>query len=320
MNLSKSMTIIFLTLLLLWVGSAIYVMQQDASTPDTLKSEANHERSQAAIEYQTKLRALEQDYDKKKHIATGKTVFDRIYNTQEQTIFELIQRLADETLPETWSSEVKVEEFTHFILLIYLPHNSQDIAPDKVASHLGPILEYADWLLTDLAVFDRTHKSYLFFDKKMLNEIRKDGRLSNKWMALAEKQGQSFTRFNSVTIECDKEDSHLIVPISVAGPTGTITSYALLDTGASTTTIQNSTVTSTGADNLQTASHRDFRTANGVVSRAIVTRTINVGGIQRRIEIAVDPNNQISLLGVNFFEGMDYIIDSKNSAIYVWEK
>ena len=56
------------------------------------------------------------------------------------------------------------------------------------------------------------------------------------------------------------------------------------------------------------------------MSRAIVTRTINVGGIQRRIEIAVDPNDQVNLLGVNFFEGMDYIVDFKNSAIYVWEK
>lgn len=320
MNRSKLIGILFLVALLAWVGEIIYLAQQNAATPDRVKAAENQRRNRADIEYQKKIRALEQDYDKKKHLATGKTVFDRIYNTHGQSIVDLILRISDEALPEPWSSDVKVEEFTHFILLIYLPHNSQQVAPAQVISYLGPILGHCGWLLTDVAVFDSTHQSYLFFDKPMLDEIKKNGQLPKRLLARAEKQGQSFTQFNSITIECEKHESHLFLPIEVAGPSGIVTCYALLDTGASTTTLTYEVVSKTGFDNLQNAPRRSFNTANGTMSCPIVTREVNVGGFRKGIEVAVNQKDEMNLLGVNFFEGMDYIVDFQNSAIYVWEK
>lgn len=256
MNLFKLTFVIFVCSLLAWVGEIIYLSQQNAATPDRVKAEENQKRNRAKVEYQKKLRELEQEYEKKKHLATGNTLFDRIYNTQDQSIIELIQRISKEALPNSWSFDVKAEEFTHFILLIYLPHDSQKETPSQIVSHLGPVIKYCGWLLTDVAVFDKTHKSYLFFDKKMLVEIKRNGRLSKSSLYSAEKQGQSFTQFNSVTIECEKHESHLFLPIEVAGKRGIVTSYALLDTGASTTTLTSDIIRKTGHDNLQNTPDR----------------------------------------------------------------
>ena len=320
MNLLKLTFAVFVCTLLVWGGETLYLLQQNAATPDRVRAGENQKRIRAEVEYQKNLRALEQEYEKKKHLATGETVFDRIYNSQDQSIIELIQRVSKEALPDSWSSDVKVEEFTHFVLLIYLPHNSQQVAPDQIFSHLGPIIKYCGFLLTDVAVFDKTHKSYLFFDKTMLGEIKRNGQWSKRLISHAEKQGKSFTRFNSVTIECEKHESHLFLPIEVAGKSGIVTSYALLDTGASTTTLTSEIVTKTGFDNLQNAPRRNFNTANGPMSCPIVTREVNVGGFRKGIEVAVNQRDDINLLGVNFFEGMDYIVDFQNSAIYVWKK
>jgi predicted aspartyl protease len=320
MNLLKISITTVLLLSLAWAGSALFMIQRNTTTPARIESTEIQNRNKLEIEYQEKLREIQLDHTRKKLLATGETVFDRTYNTQEQGIAELIQNLASEALPETWSSEVKVEEFTHFILLIYLPHDSQQLAPSKVVAYLGPILEYSGWLLTDIAVFDRTHSSYMFLDKTMLDEIENYGKLSKSAITRAEQQGQSFTQFNSIVIECEKQDSHLFVPIEVVGPTGIIATYALLDTGASTTTLTNEIISKTGSDDLQVALRRRFSTANGTATFPIVTREVNVGGIRNSIEVAVDQKDSINLLGVNYFEGMDYLIDSQNSAIYVWKK
>jgi len=160
----------------------------------------------------------------------------------------------------------------------------------------------------------------LFFDKTMLDEIKRSKKLSNKTLSSAENHGQSFTQYNSVTIECEKQESHLFLPIEVAGKSGIVTSYALFDTGASTTTLTSEIVTKTGSDNLQNAPRRNFNTANGPMSCPIVTREVNVGGFRKGLEVAVNQRDDINLLGVNFFEGMDYVVDFQNSAIYVWEK
>ncbi|MDA3917339.1 MAG: hypothetical protein PF690_10235 [Deltaproteobacteria bacterium] len=118
MKLLKLISVIFIFALLVWAGEAIYFSQQNTATPDRVKTEENQKRKRAEVQYQKKIREFEQEYDKKKHLATGETVFDRIYNSQGQSIIELIQRLSNEALPTSWSSDVKVEEFTHFILLI----------------------------------------------------------------------------------------------------------------------------------------------------------------------------------------------------------
>jgi predicted aspartyl protease len=272
------------------------------------------------LEYAQKLRDLEREYEFKKHQATGDTVFDRIFNDQDQTIIELVKRISQEALPDGWSCDVKVEEFTHFILLIYLPHNSERPKIDQVTPYLKPIFKYCSWWLSDIAIFDSRHKSYLFFDKSLLTRLKSGNHLSKEIIELSTKQGSSFTRFNSVTVDCEKYESHLFLPVEISGPNGVIGGRALLDTGASVTMLSSEIITATGWDNIQNAPLRTFNTVNGTISCPIVKREVNIGGIRKNIEVAVNQQDALTLVGMNFFAGMDYIVDFSQSAVYMWEK
>jgi predicted aspartyl protease len=183
-----------------------------------------------------------------------------------------------------------------------------------------PILKYCGQYVTDVAVFDKTHKSYLFFDDEMLEEIEKHSNLTSTLVERARQQGVSFTRFNSMTIQCETHESHLFLPVEVSGPSGVVTCLALFDTGASMTTVANRILSETGIADLSTAPWKSFNTANGVMSCPIVKREVNVGGYRKNIEVAVNQKDELNLLGVNFFEGINYIVDFQNSCIYVWEK
>jgi len=318
MNITKVLVILLAITLLAWGTEVMYLSQRNASAPERIKNNASQLRNRLLLEHQQRRRQIELEYEEKKHLATGETVFDRVYNTQEQSIIDMIIRVSQEALPAQWSCDVKVGEFTHFILLVYLPHNSQQATPDQVALYLRPILKYCNWCLSDVAVFDRTHKSYLFFDKTMLDKIKRNKEISPDLSYRATTLGKSFSRFNSVTIKCEKQESHLFLPMEIAGQNGIVTCYALFDTGASITTLSAEVISQTGYDILKDAPRRSFNTANGRMSCPIVKREVNVGGYRKQIEVAVNQRDQLNLLGMNFFKGMDYVVDFQNSAIYVW--
>ena len=320
MRVTKLLGVLLVVALVTWSVEALYLLQRNASTPARIKATETQKRNRLALEYRKKERDLEQEYESKKHLATGETVFDRIFNTKDQSIVDLIKHISREALPDGWSCDVKVEEFTHFVLLVYLPHNSRPVAPDQMTSYLQPITQYCSLYLSDVAVFDRTHKSYLFFDKTMLDEIKSGKSISKEMSLRAEEQGQLFTRFNSVALECEKYESHLFVPIEVTGLDGVVPCLALFDTGATTTTLSDEVVSKTGYDNLQSAPRRSFSTANGWMSCPIVSREVNVGGFRKGIEVAVNQRDEMNLLGMNFFDDMEYIVDFQKSAIYMWEK
>jgi len=320
MKITKKLSICFFLVLIVWGIEALYLLQRNASVPAKISSEAKRKRLSIAAGYQSKERKLREEYERKKYQATGKTVYDRIFNTPNPSIVELIQRIAKESLPISWHSEVKVEEFSHFILLVYLPHNSGRVPVSKVAAYFSPILKYCDSYLFDIAVFERTHKAYLFFDKDTLKEVKNDKGLSPQIEQKITTQGDSFTRFNSVMIQCEKQESHLFLPVEVIGPIGVESCYMLFDTGASITTISDEVARSTGRDNLAIAPTKSFNTANGLMSCSIVHRKVNIGGFYKDIEVAVNKRDELNLLGMNYFEGMGYIVDFQNSCIYTWEK
>ena len=320
MSLTKILTIFLTGSFAVWAVQGLYLVHENMSTPDRIMAKEAKNRNRMELEYAQKLRALEREYKRKKHQATGDTVFDRIFNTQNQTIIDLIKRISQEALPDGWSCDVKVEEFTHFILLIYLPHDSEQPSIDQVASCLQPIMKYCSWWLSDIAVFDRRHKSYLFFDKPLLSRLKAGRPLSKEMAKLAANEGKSFTRFNSVTVDCEKYKSHLLLPIEIIGTSGIMGCRALLDTGASVTMVPLEIIAKTGNDNLQKAPRRTFSTVNGTISCAIVRREVNIGGIRRNIKVAVNQQDSLSLVGMNFFTGMHYIVDSGQSAVYMWEK
>jgi uncharacterized membrane-anchored protein YhcB (DUF1043 family) len=58
------------------------------------------------------------EFEKNKYLSTGKNAYERIYNNKQSDIVGLIQELALEAFPNNWKTEVKVEEFTNFILLV----------------------------------------------------------------------------------------------------------------------------------------------------------------------------------------------------------
>jgi len=320
MKRTRILIVLLAVALSAWAVEALYFVHQNKQVPVSIMSQEAKVRNRIEMENREKLRDLEREYENKKHLATGKTVFDRIFNTQNQTIIELIKRISREALPDGWACDIKVEEFTHFILLIYLPHNSQSATLDQITASIRPIIEYCSWCLSDVALFDRKHKSYLFFDKTMLDQIQSGRSLSSDMLQLAGTQGTSFTRFNSVTVECEKLESHLWLPLEIIGSNGIVGCRALLDTGASITMLSSEIITKTGWDNFQSAPRRTFSTVNGTISCPIVKREVNVGGIRRSIEVAVNQQDSLSLIGMNFFDGMDYIVDFGSSAVFMWEK
>jgi predicted aspartyl protease len=228
--------------------------------------------------------------------------------------------LAKEALPQNWNSDVRVEEFTNFILLVTQPPNTDRVSVTKAAEYLKPILKYCDWCLSDVAFFDHTHRSFIFFDKEILTLLSRGENLSLAMIEKVKSQGSSFTQFNSVKIKCEKQESHLFLPLEVAGPSGVVSCYALLDTGASMTMLSNKIIAETGYDHLESAQRKTFSTPNGRLVCPIVQRQINIEGFQRNINIAVNQNDDLNLLGLNYFGNLKYIIDVPNSCVYIWEK
>lgn len=320
MKLAKVLTFILAAALIVWAAQALYYVQHNTGMPARITSQAELEREKIEIEQKRKLLDLEHEYEEKKYIATGDSVFERIFNTQDQTITDLIQRVSREALPDGWSSDVRVEEFTHFILLVYVPHNEQEPPFENIVNTLRPILKYCSDYLSDVAVFDRRHKSYLFFDKSMLTRLESEEPLTREMIEEVKSQGTTFTRSNSVTIKCAKYESHLLVPIEVSGPHGVVELNALFDTGASVTMLPSEIVAETGGENLQIAPRKTFDTANGAITCPIVRRDVALEGIRKGIEVAVGQRDTNMLIGMNFFEGMDFIIDFGRSEIHVWEK
>jgi len=327
MNLLRPLTIFFFLSLLVLAGRVISVTNENAEMPDRIKTEGNHKRNIMKTKHHETLRKLDQDYRKKMLAATGDTVFDRIYNTQEQSIPTLLKRLARTKLPKNWSFDIKTEEFKNFVLNIYLPHYSQNLSAEKkkqyeeaLVSYLIPIIKYGDNFLKNVAVFDRRHKSYLFFDETMLEKIKKVEVLSKELVARAEKQSESFTQFDSKTIKGKKYEDQLWIPIEVTGSLGSVTAIALLDTGANKTLVERNAVTETGSESLKDMPRTSLYTAGGVISSPLVTRKITLGDyrFQKEIEIVVGNQEGLNLIGMDYFKGMHYLIDIENSAIYVW--
>jgi len=320
MKITKKLSFILFLALLIWGIQALYLLQRNTSTPKEITSKAQRERMRIVADYKNKERGLIKEYERKKYQATGKTVYDRIFNEPSQSIIELIQKITKESIPNNWHVEVKVEEFTHFILIICLPHNAQRVPVTTITSYLSPLLKYCSSYLTDVAVFDRTHKAYLFFDKDTLQNLKNAKTLTPKLIESITQQGKSFTRFNSVTLQCENHESHLFLPVEVGGYGGLVSCYMLFDTGASITTVSKDVAIRTGYENLVTAPQKSFNTANGWMSCPIVSRVVNIGGFRKEIEVAVNQNDELSLLGMNYFKGMEYIVDFQNSCIYIWEK
>lgn len=320
MRYTKLLSYVLVAAIVIWILEAVCLIFHNAAIDSRIRAEETQENRRMELEYKQRMSDLDQEFTLKKHLATGKTVYDRIFNANNQTVSELIKRITQEALPEGWSCDVKVEEFTHFILLISLPRNAHPQDFLQFTSALKPILDYCDWAITDVAMFDEKHKCLLFLDQPLLSQIKSGSVISGNEIQRARNQGSSFTRFNSIAIACEKIESHLWIPFELIGLKGVIQDRALLDTGASVTMISLRNARMTENDDLQSATRQTFSTANGAISCPIVRREINIGGFRKTIDIAVNQQDEFNLIGMNYFDGMYYIVDSENSSVYMWKK
>ncbi len=263
---------------------------------------------------------LADEFEKDRYRTTGKTVFDRVYNAQNQDITTLIERLTQEAFPADWNYEVKVEEFTNFILLLQSKADREQIAASKITEWLLPVLAYASPYLTNVAVYDKYHRCCLFFDDSALKELKETQHPSERLVAVAQKTGAVFRRFDSIQIQFTTKGGQIFVPVTVTGESGVYEVPMMLDTGASMTMISLDLAGKTGHEDMNAVSRETFSTANGLLDCPVVSRTIALGGVENRQKVAVNTSDNLSLLGVDFFKGKDYLIDTATSSIYIWIK
>jgi len=291
----------------------------------TIEAHFESEKGHKRVKHEIKKKEIDDEFQKNKYLATGKDVYQRIYNTQGQSVIDLIMHLAQEAFPYEWKCEVGVEEFTNFILLVHTSIDGKQIENDKsdiskVIEYIVPVMAYTGGMLKNVCIFDRKHKCFLFFDEDALEELYTTKSLSPKSIAAIRHKGSMFTRYNSVKIDFQQEAGHILVPVVVSGAAGIYECLMMLDTGASKTVISLELAQKTGYEDLNLVKKMRFSTAKGVLSCPIVKRDVRAGNIGGDQEVAVNLESSINLLGMDFFENENYLIDAFSNGIYVWSK
>ncbi|MCF7898017.1 MAG: retroviral-like aspartic protease family protein [Candidatus Omnitrophica bacterium] len=271
------------------------------------------------MENAQKQQKLRKGFEKRKYLTSGKNIYERIYNRQNQNIESLIINLAKESLPKKWTSELKVEEFTEFILLIKTGKYKKDLSIKKVIKYITPVVEYGGKYLKNIAVFDKYHQCCFYFNAEDLREIRVKDKLGFVKIKDVIDRGNNFGKFNAVKVSYEEVQGHIIIPVIVEG------AYQvpmMLDTGASMTVISEEVFYKTKYEEIDTTKIRTktFSTANGMITCPIVTKKISILGIEEKISVAVNSKHSLNLLGMNFFKNYTYAIDSSDKFLYIWEK
>jgi len=280
----------------------------------TLKSEMEK------LNQEKEKKKLLDEFDKNKYLATGKNAYERIYNNKQSDIVDLIQKFALEAFPNNWKMDVKVEEFTHFILLSQVDVKSNEPAITDIIKYLVPVLDNSDGYLKNVAIYNEKHQCYLFFDENALNGLIKNKKIGTNAINEAKRKGGGFLRYNAIKIDFQEINGHIFIPVIVVGEYGSYETIMMLDTGASMTILSLELAQKTGHEDLNEISRRTFSTVNGLISCPIVQREIIVGGIYKKQVVAVNLEEDSNLLGMDFFESREYIIDNPSKCIYIWNK
>ena len=141
---------------------------------------------------------LGDEFEKNKYLATGKNAYERIYNNKQSDIVDLIQKLVLEAFPNNLKTEIKVEEFTHFILLVQVDVKSNEPVVTDIIKYLVPVLDNSDGYLKNVAIYNEKHQCYLFFDEDALNELIKNKKLGTNAINEAKRKGEGFLRYNAI--------------------------------------------------------------------------------------------------------------------------
>jgi len=311
--------ILIILLVILLAEVIVFFVIQNYQT-NQLKEQFALKIEMEKLNQEKEKKKLLDEYDKNKYLATGKNVYERIYNNKQSDIVELIQKLALESFPNNWKINVKVEEFTNFILLVQVDVKSNEPAVTDIIKYLVPVLDYSDGYLKNVAIYNKKHQCYLFFDENALNELIKNKNLSTNAINEAKKKGKGFLRYNATKIDFQEINGHIFIPVIVVGEYESETIMMLLDTGASMTVISLELAQETGHENLNEVARRTFSTVKGLISCPIIQREIIVGDIYKKQAVAVNLEDDSNLLGIDFFESREYIIDNPSKCIYIWNR
>lgn len=106
MSITRSLCALLVAVLLCWGIETVFLRQQNVRTQGQVRAVEAQKRIRLSLEHKTRERDLEQAFPSRKYLATGETALDRVFNTQGQSVVELIKRISDETIPNGWSCEV----------------------------------------------------------------------------------------------------------------------------------------------------------------------------------------------------------------------
>ncbi|MDP3297991.1 MAG: retropepsin-like aspartic protease [Thermodesulfovibrionia bacterium] len=120
-------------------------------------------------------------------------------------------------------------------------------------------------------------------------------------------------------IQGKRKGNHLLLPVRLDIHGDEIDTELLLDTGASITTIPYDLYKRGNPISLTDLKKEQFQTANGIVIAYIDRFKLKTSAYTKEIEVAII-NNDVSLLGANYFEGNVYTIDLTNECIYIHPK
>ena len=272
------------------------------------------------VKNEQKKKKLNDEFEINKYLATGKNVYERIYNNKKNDITELLQELTKESFPEDWECNIKVEEFTNFILLLQTPINYNDNNISKIVTYLIPIISYGTPYLKNVAVFNKEHECFLFFEEEVLNIIRTRKFLDKNIIVWVRKKGNNFVKYNSIKIDFNVYNGHIFIPVIVSGEDGIYAADFMLDTGASMSVISLELAQKTGHEDLNFVNQKTFSTARGLIECPLVLRKITISCIDINQFVAVNLEDNTNLLGMDFFKDKNYLIDTNSNCLYLWNR
>ncbi len=316
---NKSLKLLIILLIILFIEIIVfftltYYQTNQLRDQFTLKSEMEK------LNQEKEKKKLLDEFDKNKYLASGKDAYERIYNNKQSDVLDLVQKLALEAFPNNWKIDVKAEEFTNFILLAQVDLKTNKPEVTDIITYLIPVLDNSDGYLKNVAIYNEKHQCYLFFDENALNGVIKNKNLGTNAINEAKRKGEGFLRYNAIKIDFQEINGHIFIPVIVVGEYGSYETIMMLDTGASMTVISLELAQETGHEDLNEISRKTFSTVKGLISCPIVQREIIVGDTYKKQAVAVNLEDNSNLLGMDFFESREYIIDNSSKCIYIWNK
>src|SRR4030042_3220225 len=154
---NKFLKILVILLIILLIEIIVFFVLTNYQT-NQLRDQFALKSEMEKLNQEKEKKKLVDEFDKNKYLATGKNAYERIYNNKQSDIIDFMQKLALEAFPNNWKIDVKVEEFTHFILLVQVDVKSNEPVVTDIINYLVPVLDNSDGYLKNVAIYNEKHQ------------------------------------------------------------------------------------------------------------------------------------------------------------------